>query len=118
MTSQLDALAEISFRAYYSGEDVWKPDAINVEGLHAETLEQVLHLYRQLKNNQTVSNIVLEGRPGSGKTHFLGRIRRRVMHQGDFFVLAQPSSARSSGKRLSFRISAHWRAPCPADRAS
>jgi len=93
MTSQLDALAEIAFRAYYSSEDVWKPDAINVEGLHAQTLEQVLHLHRQLKSNHKVSNVVLEGRPGSGKTHFLGRIRRRVMDQGDIFVLAEPSSA-------------------------
>ncbi len=93
MTSQLDALAEISFRAYYSGEDVWQPDAINVEGLHAETLERVLELYEQLKRQQPVSNVVLEGRPGAGKTHFLGRVRRRIMHQGDVFVLAQPSSA-------------------------
>jgi len=93
MPSQLEALAEISFRAYYSGEDVWKPDAINVEGLHSETLEQVDQLYRHVKNKQAVSNIVLEGRPGSGKTHFLGRIRRRVMSRGDVFVLAQPSSA-------------------------
>lgn len=93
MPSQLEALAEISFRAYYSGEDVWKPDAINVEGLHAQELEQVLHLYSKLKNSQSVSNVVLEGRPGSGKTHFLGRVRRRVMYEGDLFVLAQPSSA-------------------------
>ena len=40
-----------------------------------------------------VGNLVIWGRPGVGKSHFLGRTRHAVTEQGQVFVLFQPSTA-------------------------
>jgi hypothetical protein len=88
------------FRPYERPDDVWRDDVVHVDGLHSEAFGESLHRYRQLKAGNDVANVVIEGRPGVGKTHFLGRLRAHVVAEGDFFVLAQLSSARQFWESL------------------
>ncbi|MEQ1696702.1 MAG: DUF87 domain-containing protein [Hyphomicrobiaceae bacterium] len=94
MPTQLDAIKDIGFRSFTRPDDVWRHETIHVEGLHAEAYEDVLRLYCQIQSGQLVGNVVIQGRPGVGKTHFLGQLRSKVMSQGDLFVLVQLASAR------------------------
>mgnify|MGYP001336801663 FL=1 len=94
MIAPLDALKEMALRSYAVPEDVWRHDRIHVDGLHEEAHEEIARLYSQLKSRQAVGNVVIEGRQGVGKTHFLGELRARVMSAGDLFVLVQLASAR------------------------
>ena len=48
----------------------------------------------RLRKGVPVGNLVIQGRPGIGKSHFLGRVRHAVIEQGQIFVLFQPSTAR------------------------
>ncbi|MCY4510443.1 MAG: hypothetical protein OXG35_26325, partial [Acidobacteria bacterium] len=47
-----------------------------------------------MRDGAPVGNLVIQGRPGIGKSHFLGRVRHAVVERGQVFVLFQPSTAR------------------------
>ena len=96
----LEALGNIVFRPYARPDDVWRDDGVHVEGLHAAAFSEIIHLHRQLKAGSEVANVVIEGRPGVGKTHFLGRLRAHVLGHVDLFVLVQLSSARQFWQSL------------------
>jgi Helicase HerA, central domain len=100
VTAALEALGSLVFRPYERPDDVWRDDVVHVDGLHSEAFGEILHRYRQLKAGNDVANVVIEGRPGVGKTHFLGRLRAHVVAEGDFFVLVQLSSARQFWESL------------------
>lgn len=89
---ELEALTKINYKPYYTPYDVWRDDPVHVQGLHTEASLEVMRLYGCLKRGEPVSNIVLEGRPGIGKTHFLGRLRAEVKDRDDIFVLFQIAS--------------------------
>ena len=74
---ELEALTKINYKPYYTPYDVWRDDPVHVQGLHTEASLEVMRLYGCLKRGEPVSNIVLEGRPGIGKTHFLGTFAGR-----------------------------------------
>lgn len=90
---ELEALAALNFRPYYTGHDVWRDDPVHVGGLHTRAFAEVMRLYGCLKRGDSVSNVVIQGRPGIGKTHFIGRLRAEVVTRGDVFVLFQLASA-------------------------
>ena len=93
MESELKALGEVAFRTAYAGNDIWRDDVIHVDGIHSSAFERVLDALARLRNGVPVNNLVIQGRPGIGKSHFLGRVRRAVIEQGQIFVLFQPNSA-------------------------
>ncbi len=74
--------------------DIWRDDVIHVDGIHSAAFDRVLDALARLREGVAVGNIFIEGRPGIGKSHFLGRLRHAVVEQGQVFVLFQPSSAR------------------------
>ena len=94
MGSELEALGHVAFRTAYAGNDIWRDGVIHVDGIHSSAFSRVLDTLGRLRNGAHVSNIVIEGRPGIGKSHFLGRVRHSVIDQGQIFVLFQPSTAR------------------------
>ena len=100
MTVALEALGSLVFRTYELPKDVWRDDVVHVDGLHSEAFEEILDRHRHLKSGGDVSNLVIEGRPGVGKTHFLGRVRAYVAAQGDFFVYVDLSSTRDFWQSL------------------
>ena len=94
MERELEALGHVAFRTAYAGNDIWRDGVIHVDGIHSSAFSRVLDALARLRNGAQVSNIVIEGRPGIGKSHFLGRVRHAVIEQGQIFVLFQPSTAR------------------------
>jgi hypothetical protein len=88
----IDILRQVSLPAWASFKAIWE-DAIVVEAIHAEQMEAVREAFRQLRTHGIRQNLVLEGRPGTGKSHFLGRVRAEVMATGDIFVVAHLSRA-------------------------
>lgn len=94
MVTQLKALDAVSFRPHYTAADIWRDDVIHVEGIHKEPFNEVRRVFGLMKQGVPYSNIVVEGASGTGKSHFLGRIRRGVTKGENVFVLIQLSSAR------------------------
>ena len=94
MGSELEALGQVAFRTAYAGNDIWRDDVIHVDGIHSSAFGRVLDALARLRSGARVNNIVIEGRPGIGKSHFLGRVRHAVIEQRQVFVLFQPSTAR------------------------
>ena len=94
MKPELEALGHVAFRTAYAGNDIWRDGVIHVEGIHSSAFGRVLDALDRLRNGARVNNIVIEGRPGIGKSHFLGRVRHAVIEHGQIFVLFQPSTAR------------------------
>ena len=100
MVTALEALGNVVFRPYALPDDVWSDDGVHVDGLHTSAFTEIAHLHTQLRGGARVANVVIEGRPGVGKTHFLGRLRAHVVSHGDLFVLVQLSSARQFWQSL------------------
>ena len=94
MTSELEALGHVAFRTAYAGNDIWRDDVIHVDGMHSWPFFRVLDTLARLRDGAPVGNLVIRGRPGIGKSHFLGRVRHAVIERGQVFVLFQPSTAR------------------------
>ena len=94
MGPELEALKHVAFRTAYPCKDIWRDDVIHVDGIHASAFSQVLDAFAWLRNGVPVGNFVIQGRPGIGKSHFLGRVRHTVIERGHIFVLFQPSDAR------------------------
>lgn len=94
MTTQLEALNAVSFRPHYTAADIWRDDVIHVDGIHTEAFEEVRRAFGLMKRAAPFSNMVVEGASGTGKSHFLGRLRRGVTKGENVFVLIQLSSAR------------------------
>lgn len=90
----LEALDAVSFRPHYTAADVWRDDTIHVDGIHEEAYEKVRRVFGLMKRSAPYSNIVIEGRAGTGKSHFIGHLRRGVTKGENVFVLIQLSIAR------------------------
>ena len=100
MERELEALGHVAFRMAYAGNDVWRDDVIHVDGIHSWAFDRVLNPLARLRDGVPVGNVVIQGRPGIGKSHFLGRVRHAVIEQGQVFVLFQPSTARQFWESL------------------
>ena len=109
MGSELKALRQVAFRTAYAGNDIWRDDVIHVDGIHSSAFDQILDALAWLRNGVPVGNVVIQGRPGIGKSHFLGRVRHAVIERGQVFVLFQPSTARQfwDSLALAYRDALH-----------
>ena len=94
MTPELEALEHVAFRTTHTASDIWRDDVIHVDGIHSWPFFRVLDTLAKLRDGAPVGNLVIRGRPGIGKSHFLGRVRHAVIEQGQIFVRFQPSTAR------------------------
>ena len=94
MDPELKALGQVAFRTAHAGNDIWRDDVIHVDGIHSWAFDRVLETLDRVREGGPVGNLVIQGRPGIGKSHFLGRVRHAVVERGQVFVLFQPSTAR------------------------
>ena len=94
MDPELKALGQVAFRIAYAGNDIWRDDVIHVDGIHSSAFERVGNALDRLRDGASVGNLIIQGRPGIGKSHFLGRVRQAVVDRRQIFVLFQPSTAR------------------------
>jgi len=90
----LTALGRIAFKTAFAADDVWRDNALHVNGLHTVAEGQITELFQRLQaGDQAVPHVVLQGRPGIGKTHFLGHVRRLLRSRDHLFILYQPGTA-------------------------
>jgi uncharacterized protein DUF87 len=84
------ALEEISFDWAPTPARVWKPPEAHVEGLNEHVYRLITAALREAARVKEESplGIVVEGEPGSGKTHLLAWTRGHVQDQGGYFLLA------------------------------
>ena len=94
MTPELEALEHVAFRTTHTANDIWRDDVVHVDGIHSWPFYRVRDTLVRVRKGVPVGNLVIQGRPGIGKSHFLGRVRHEVMERGQIFVLFQPSTAR------------------------
>ena len=94
MEPELKALEQVTFPTTYAGNDIWRDNIIHVDGIHSWAFRRVLEALDRVRDGVRVNNVVIQGRPGIGKSHFLGRVRHAVIEKGQVFVLFQPSTAR------------------------
>ena len=94
MTPELEALEHVAFRTTHTASDIWRDDVIHVDGIHSWPFRRVLGTLDRLRQGVPAGNLVIQGRPGIGKSHFLGRVRHEVIERRQIFVLFQPSDAR------------------------
>lgn len=85
-TDGIEALSGVYLSSQQQPKEMWSDTTIVVEALHKRELDRVLGQIANLRATGNRQNIRLIGRPGIGKSHFLGRVRRRVTGTGDFFV--------------------------------
>ena len=109
MDPELEALRHVAFPTTTTGRDIWRDDIIHVDGIHSWAFRTVLEALDRVRDGVRVNNIVIQGRPGIGKSHFLGRVRHAVIEQGQVFVLFQPSTARQfwDSLALAYRDALH-----------
>ena len=93
MEPELEALRHVAFPTTTAGNDIWRDDVIHVDGIHSWAFRTVLEALDRVRDGVRVNNVVIQGRPGIGKSHFLGRVRHAVIEQGQVFVLFQPNTA-------------------------
>ena len=70
METELTALGQVAFRTAYAGNDIWRDDVIHVDGIHSSAFRRVLEALDRVRNDVSVGNLVIQGRPGIGKSHF------------------------------------------------
>ena len=102
MTPELEALDHVAFRTMHTASDIWRDDIIHVDGIHSWPFYRVRDTLARVRKGVPVGNLVIQGRPGIGKSHFLGRVRHEVIEQGQVFVLFHPSEARRFWDSLAF----------------
>ena len=91
---ELKALGQVAFSTVHAGNDIWRDDVIHVDGIHSWAFDRTMETLARVRDGVRVNNLLIQGRPGIGKSHFLGRVRHAVIEQGQIFVLFQPSTAR------------------------
>ncbi|WP_336217051.1 ATP-binding protein [Nonomuraea sp. LPB2021202275-12-8] len=86
---QRTALAALRFSWAQAPDDVWRSPPFHVDGLHTRVVRDVLDGIAEAEASAEAHPIglVLEGRPGSGKTHLLGWVREQVHQRGGYFFL-------------------------------
>lgn len=101
---QLAALKQVRFSITDSENDVWRDDMVHVDGLHEDAWRAALNELDALRDRRPHGNIVLQGRPGLGKTHFLGRLRQHAAKQKSLFVFTQLNNPDSVWTNLAYAL--------------
>ena len=73
-------------------DDVWGTSgAYHVAGLHEQVTDETMRSFVDAQRAESASpiGVVIRGKAGSGKTHLLGQIRRRVQERGGYFFLVK-----------------------------
>ncbi|MEU4564983.1 hypothetical protein AB0F72_41950 [Actinoplanes sp. NPDC023936] len=84
------ALEAVSFDWAPTPSRVWQPPEAHVTGLNEPVYRLIKGAFRDAgrAEEQSPLGIVVEGEPGSGKTHLLSWTRKHVQEQGGYFLLA------------------------------
>jgi hypothetical protein len=89
MNSALAAFAGADFHWTQGLRDIWAEQPYHVDGLNGDLADRIVAEFFARTRAAQANPIgqVLSGRAGSGKTHLIGALRRRVWEGGGWFVL-------------------------------
>src|SRR5687768_15384330 len=86
------ALAALRFDLAPTPDDVWRPSPLNVDDLHKDVVQKILAEIESARHRDHANpaGVVMQGLSGSGKTHLLGMVRERILHEniGYFFLVS------------------------------
>ncbi|MBF8185187.1 DUF87 domain-containing protein [Nonomuraea sp. K274] len=107
-------LAALTFNYTESADDVWRPSAYHVEGLHGPATNIVLDGLAEAASRPDASpvGVVVQGQRGTGKTHLLGWVRETAQRQGGYFVLAGLLDAKGFWESMVVSILDSLSRPC------
>ncbi|MDG4771554.1 DUF87 domain-containing protein [Solwaraspora sp. WMMD792] len=85
----LKALTHLQFNYTPAMNDVWRPAASHVDGLHPDVLRTILDGLALAKRSPDTSpiGVAVQGQRGAGKTHLLSRVRELTQLDGGYFFL-------------------------------
>src|SRR5260221_1531566 len=89
MSFGLDAFSAVNFDWTSHLQSVWLDPAFHVEDLHRPVADELIDYFVKATREPGVSPLgrVVVGPAGAGKTHLIGRLRRRAWEAGGWFVL-------------------------------
>ena len=89
MSSALEAFAGADFQWTKGLREVWTDSPHHVDSLHGDLVDRIVAEFfaRTRAPSSNPIGQILMGRAGSGKTHLIGTLRRRVWEGGGWFVL-------------------------------
>lgn len=89
MTTELEAFRAVDFDWTRQLQSVWHDPPYHVDELHRAESDDVMADFERLARPGVTSRDgrVIVGPAGSGKTHLIGTLRRRVWEAGGWFVL-------------------------------
>ena len=89
MTPQEAAFLDADFRWVSTLQSVWRDNPSHVDTLHGPVADRIMGAFRSLRPDDAENAVgqVITGPAGSGKTHLIGTLRRRVWAEGGWFVL-------------------------------
>ncbi len=92
------ALSKIRFGWAPNKEEVWSSPEGHIAGLNGAVTQTLLGAFEEARDNtfQSPLGVVIEGQPGSGKTHLLAWVREEVQRQGGYFFLLGTPRGRKS----------------------
>lgn len=81
----LEALKRANFASTAKLDSIWSDDReCHVPGIHDEVIDAVERSFRQLQHHSETLGEVVRGSAGTGKTHLLGELRRRLGDEAYF----------------------------------
>ena len=85
----LQAFAAADFQWTRSLRDIWASAPYHIDGLHGDLADRLVADFfaRTRAPESNPIGQILSGRAGSGKTHLIGTLRRRIWDGGGWFVL-------------------------------
>lgn len=89
MTPELAAFRDVDFDWARHLQSVWNDPPFNVEDLHKPLADDLMESFVKLgrPGSSSAMGRVIVGQAGSGKTHLIGNLRRRVWESEGWFVL-------------------------------
>ena len=89
MTPKEAAFLEADFNWVSTLQSVWRDSPSHIDGLQGDAGDKIMAAFRQLLAEGAGNTVgqVVNGPAGSGKTHLIGTLRRRVWEVGGWFVL-------------------------------
>ncbi|MFI9387543.1 helicase HerA domain-containing protein [Kutzneria sp. NPDC052558] len=83
-------------------ESVWTEPAAHVDGLNDRALRTVMTGFADAKASDAESpiGVVVTGRPGSGKTHLVATVRKRISAAGGYFFALELRHERSFWQKV------------------
>jgi hypothetical protein len=89
MSIQAAAFLDADFNWVKSLQSIWADPPAHVDALHRTVVNGIMRDFARLAdpNAESLIGKVVNGPAGSGKTHLLGTLRRRVWEQKGWFVL-------------------------------